>query len=372
MPTKMQYSKLPIWTLEARGNMLLASMAAQFNMTGEQVRHEIRRVHSETVSVLQKKDLDYRHLKASLEPSRDKLEIALIFDIEKLGSGNYATVASRQIIPALRSDACHSVLQGDIIGPPLNLLHQLVATSINASPFFDADEVGFYFAVYINNLTPSDVRNIHSRLCQFPAYQGHVPCSHASYVRTVLSHMLAASYLKVGRRVISAHEDDVEEEQDRHLGAWDWGTFGYIHRSVHEYRFGLFLTYKIEREVGSAFDDDERFALNAISDKPADISRFRVEVAASKMQYLRNAKAGILKRLDLGDSEAEELQRLVQEKLHSSYFYNLRYLDEHDTSLFNLLLELPGRRDSVPEMLRVMASLEYNQPHNVLRLVTFY
>ena len=142
VPTERD-SILPIWTLEARGNMLLASMSANLEMSPAQMRREIARAHSETVSVLRRKGVNYGRLRSSLEPSRTRGEVALIFDIDKMSGGNYATIASRQIVPALREDAFHSVLQGDLIGGgPLQAIHALVVGSIVASATFRSRQGG--------------------------------------------------------------------------------------------------------------------------------------------------------------------------------------------------------------------------------------
>lgn len=372
VPTERD-SILPIWTLEARGNMLLASMSANLEMSPAQMRREIARAHSETVSVLRRKGVNYGRLRSSLEPSRTRGEVALIFDIDKMSGGNYATIASRQIVPALREDAFHSVLQGDLIGGgPLQAIHALVVGSIVASATFDRGRVGFYYVVYLNNLTKHDVERLHSHLDRFPAYAGYVPCTYGSYFRSFASHLLSASYLKAGKIILSGHEDDVSEDQDWHLGSWDWERFDYVHRSVAEYRHGLFLSYKIERESDGPSSDDERFSLNAISDRPSDVSRFTIEIAANKLEYLKKEKAGVLKRLGLDSLQHQELAEIIKDRLHRSYFYNLRYRNDYDVSLFNILLELRDPRPDSEKVYKVIVGFRYEESQQRLQLTTFY
>lgn len=367
----MDAPDVPIWTLEARGNALLGSIATIFDMSGPQMRREIKRFHLETVEVLRRKEIDYDALRSALEPGKTRDELALVFEIDRLGEGNYGTAASRAVVPLLRKDGVHSILQGDLVASDLNAMHQFVSASINHSNNFEPGRVGFYYVIYINNLTKSDVARLTSGLESDPAYMGYASCRLASPFRTVVSHFLSASYVKAGANVVSAHEDDVPEDVDWDLGSWDWRSLGYTQRSVIEQRYGLFLSYKIERESDGPFSDDERFALNAISDRPADISNFSVEIAAEKLIYVKSEKAGSLRRLGMGDVDGESLASLIKDRLRASYFYNLRYRADFNVSLFNVLLELDDPRE-LGSKEKLMASLEYAEPASRLRLITLY
>ena len=57
-------------------------------------------------------------------------------------------------------------------------------------------------------------------------------------------------------------------------------------------------------------------------------------------------------------------------KLRSNYIYNLEYLDEHDVSKFNILLEPEGVESRKP--VKLMAVLEHLPEIRKLRLITFF
>lgn len=89
-----------------------------------------------------------------------------------------------------------------------------------------------------------------------------------------------------------------------------------------------------------------------------------------KLEYLRSHKRGSIELAGLEGITTEQLSALIAAKLESNYIYNLKYLEEHDASLFNLLLELPN--DLREDPVRLMASLRYMPRDGILKLVTMF
>jgi hypothetical protein len=65
-----------------------------------------------------------------------------------------------------------------------------------------------------------------------------------------------------------------------------------------------------------------------------------------------------------------QLGELIASKVSHNYIYNLQFREEHDVSLFNIILEIAAASRRKP--IRLMASLEYHPDQNVLRLVTLF
>lgn len=89
-----------------------------------------------------------------------------------------------------------------------------------------------------------------------------------------------------------------------------------------------------------------------------------------KLEYLRSHKRGSIELAGLEGITTEQLSALIAAKLESNYIHNLKYLEEHDASLFNLLLELPN--DLREDPVRLMASLRYMPRDGILKLVTMF
>lgn len=61
---------------------------------------------------------------------------------------------------------------------------------------------------------------------------------------------------------------------------------------------------------------------------------------------------------------------MTAERIYSNYIYNMAYDEEHETSKFDVLLEI--RRDASSSPFRVMIALEYLPAENELRVIPLY
>ena len=226
------------------------------------------------------------------------------------------------------------------------------------------------YCIYLNNLTPAMAEEITEGLKSFDALAGHIDTSHSSRMRDWLSVTLVDGYLKHGEVALNGHEDDVPNSEDRNMKGWPWEEHGYVVRSFADMYFHLFLSCKIERRVVPGAESDTNFALTAISGRPLPLANLELEVEEAKAAYIREHHGSGLERAGLIEISDDELAAAVKAKVNDSYIYNLRYLEEHDTSLFNQMLELPGEEASSPT--RLLAALEYMPEVPQLRLVTLF
>jgi hypothetical protein len=106
----------PIFTLDARGNIMLEVMQGYFGLDRSQMLREINASFSELLEILKAKGIEYASLKNALVPCPDRNEAAFIFDTTQIKSGWYGLEVFECILPALDQNATHSVLCGDLSG----------------------------------------------------------------------------------------------------------------------------------------------------------------------------------------------------------------------------------------------------------------
>jgi len=360
---------LPIHTLNARDHLMLGTIRDWLNISTTDMRKEILRMHQDTVGILASKGIDYAALRSALVPKTDKNEAAFIFDSSEIESGIYGPVVMSNLLPLLDKRVTQSVMCGDILCKDQELVFDILNESMVLSRPFTFRHSSLLYAVYINNLSDSAVAAIHRNLERSPAYLGYMPTSHGSRAKTLLSFYMANLFLKHGNTLILGHEDDRSNDEDVNITIYPLEDFGYKIASLQSDYFGIFLSYKIERPVLRAYEDDEEMALNAISDSVAQLADFTVVLDEDKHAYLQRAKQGKLDSAGLADADRNQIAALIQSKINSSYIYNLEYLDAHDVMKFNIMIEL-DRSGGPPA--RRMAGLEYQPTQKTLRVLTFF
>lgn len=370
----MTDADLPIWTLDARDSVMLEVVTSEFDLSPEQIRTEIRSLHLSTVARLAAKAIDYRELRNALTPQRDRIERAFLFDTDRIESSSYGASVGKALLPLLPPELSCSMLHGDLIidrelqdhGVELLNNHAEMVRSV------DLALTNQIYCVYLNNLSPKMATDLTKALRGHESFVGHVDSTTSSPMKDWLSLTLVDCYLKHKGVMLNGHEDDASEDKNYNMRGWPLEEHGYDCRSIADMYFHLLLGYKIERRVVPGAEGDTHYALTAISGQPHSLVEFSVEVAEAKGEYLRECHEASLARaglLHLGD---QELAEAIKGKINSSYIYNLRYDAEHDTSLFNIILELGDSEEGDAKPTRLLASLAYVPEKRVLRLVTLY
>jgi hypothetical protein len=358
----------PIWTLEARESVLFDVISSYFDLSDAQMRREIVGMHAELLQILRGKGLNYYSFRSALVPQLEKLERALLFDTSRIESGWYGYDVASRLVPALDRDHRCSIRVGDLILKNQDLAFELLAREAILHRYCETRNTSQLYAVYVNNLTESRANRLHERLIPYEPYVGYIPTTFASRTKDWLSLTLVGAYLKIGAKWLCGHEDDVSNEEDYNVHSWPLDVNGYSCSSLQSIYFDHFLNYKIERAVYPGFENDTRFALTAISDKPKSLTGFNVLVEEAKAKYLRKEKAGSLARAGFERFSTTQLQELIASKVARNYIYALQF--KYEKSFFNITLELENPAHATPT--RLLASLEYQPDENLLRLVTFY
>ncbi len=360
----------PTWTLEARDSVMLEVVTSYFNMTPESIRAEIAQLHRHTVEAIAAKGVPYARLRNALVPQRDRLERAFLFDTDRIDEGWYGLPVAEALIPLLPRQLSCSIQLGDLIIEDQDLGFELLRRHVVPHRRVALGDTNQIYCIYLNNLTPTMAEAITDGLKDYPGFAGHVDTSLSSHFKDWLSVTLVDGYLKYRGVVLNGHEDDVPEEEDLNLKGWPWDRHGYVVRSIRDMYFHLFLGYKIERRVLPGARGDTNFALIAISGQALDLADLEIDVEEAKAAYIREHDGSGLIRAGLGKAVGEDLAAILKAKIEDSYIYNLRYLAEHDASLFNIMVEVSPPHGGLAT--RLLASLEYRPDSRSLKLVTLF
>lgn len=360
----------PIFTLDARDNVMLEVMRDYFKLSNPAVRREIQAEHLNLQQLLLAKGINYANLKAGLVPSASHHEAGFIFDTQCIQSSWYGLPVARALLPLLDKRTTQSVLCGDLIRMDQSLLFNILEESLLLSRSMEFVHGSLLYCVYINNLSEAALRSIHTGLAKFPAYVGFIPATFESRAKTYLSHILVHSFLKNGPRIIMGHEDDLPNEENVNIAGYPFDEFGYKVYSLQSMYFDTFLAYKIERAVHDAFKIDTEMALNAVSDHIVSLRECSVLLEDAKHAYLISEKAGKLRKAGIAEIDSEGLAALIKSKIEASYIYNMVFLEEHNVIKFNLMLEVTRPDGRYPT--KLTAALEYKPEQKTLRVITLY
>lgn len=361
-----------IFTLNARGNIFLEALRDHFRLTPKQMHREIRALFDEASDALTTSGIKYDQLNTALVPSTDRDELALFFDTEVIDSCTYGHEVLCRVLPLLDKRTTQSVLVGDLIGGSDDqqfIFDSLVEHLVPIRNFTFVHSTLIY-CVYLNNVTKASARHIVEGLVEFDAFFGYISTTFASRIKTMMSFWLCNLFVKRGSVVVLAHEDDRPNTENVNITSYPFEQFGYQVRSIQQQHFSHFLSFKIEREVVSGFQTDTEFSLNALSTHIENLSSLDILIEPSKLEYIKREKAGSLERAGIHALDAEGIKKLIRGKLAHNYIYNLRYLDDHDVMLFNIILEVARPDGGYPS--RLLLSLEYQPAEGNLRVVTMY
>jgi len=88
----------PIWTLNARDNVILDVLNSHLALTDSQTRSIITGSRDELLQILTRKGIDYGTLRAGLVPQRDREEYVFLFEVQELDAREGETETIRETI----------------------------------------------------------------------------------------------------------------------------------------------------------------------------------------------------------------------------------------------------------------------------------
>jgi hypothetical protein len=359
----------PIHTINSRSHVMLEVLRDRFGLAGERMKREIQLMHAELIRVLAAKNIDYASLRSGLVPTTNRQEAVFIFDSQATGSNLYGPDVFNRLLPLLDLRTTHSILVGDLLGDDQRLIFEILNESMVLARSFTFKHATLLYGVYINNLSDAALQRLHQGLEPFEAYVGYIPTTFMSRAKIYISTSMAGFLLKKGKTLIMAHECDRPNIEDINITLYDLERHGYKVASLQSDYFSIFLKYKIERPVFKGDETDIELSLNAISGNVQPLGKFNVILDEAKHGYLINEKLGKLQVAGLASADRRQIEAVIQAKVSESYVYHLVYLDQHDVTKFNIMLEL-DRSDGYPT--RMVASLEYMPEQKTLRVITLH
>ncbi|MGP8024542.1 MAG: hypothetical protein ACLQG5_08870 [Methanobacterium sp.] len=361
-----------IYTIEARGNVMLEVMESYFDLNSKQMLNEISEALCILYDILKSKNIRYKDLKPTLIPNINKKEVLIVFNTNEIETNFYGSFIFSFILKILDKNSKNSFLSGDYIGKKENQLYlkNILTEHIELNHQFLYS--GQYYMIYINNVSDNLFQKLNDNLNTIKGFVGVIDLTYSSLLKEYLSFILIPSFIKIGNIILLQHEDDCDPKEN-------WNTLGYpfeensfIVKSVPSYLYGVFLTYKIERIVSGADIADIKFSINSIDSNIKKLNNLKINIEDKKLQYLKANKTNSLKRIGLLDTTSINLEKIIKAKIKNNYIFNLDYLEEHDTYKFNLMLEFLSKYNGGIKSFKVLVGLEYNANKEELRLLTMY
>lgn len=349
--------------------MFLEVAKESFSLDSQVMHSEINGMFNELIRVLACKGIAYKNLKSCLIPKNDRKEIGLIFETLKINSSWYGNEVFTKLIPLFNKNSTHSILCGDYIGGDdlQNDLFFRFYSQISQTSEFEYQHSTQFFIVYINNLSEDMFNRFISDLKDFRSFIGFFDLTNQSFMKSYLSTILVNSFIKCNKTILMEHEDDRDNSENINLLGYPFEDSGFNVKSIQGIYYGVFLSYKIEREVFKGFESDIDFSLNSISPIVSRIEE--IEIEENKFNYLRTIKRGKLKKANLLSYSKSELTELIKKKISSNYIYNMTDLKSHKIFKFDILIEL---KNTLNEIVKVTIGFEYMPNKEKLRLITLY
>jgi len=357
-----------IYTIDAREHVFLEAMSAHYKWTTAEIYSQINLSVAGTVETLRQKQINYSDLKNALIPHSNRMEIAFVFDSTLIDSSYYGYEVAKILTPLLDKNSVNSILLGDYIGDyrHAKMYKDLFFQYIHPHKSFTYKVHELFYIVYINNLSEKHFNTLNNGLQEMNAYVGYFDLTYSSPIKTVLSSILVRAILKNKTTIINPTEADVDEN----LTGFPFEDNGYRVVGIDDLSYGMFLSYKIEREVFPGYEADLRFSINALSDQVHDLSALQLIIKEDKLEYLRREKTGSLEMAGLSTLTTDELSMIIKKKLKDNYLFNLAFNSAHEIMKFNILIEVP--RSDRDKPIKLVVALEYAPRMELLRLITMF
>ena len=321
-PKSGSYAFNEIFTVEARSNIFLEIMTAHLKLSTEQVFDEIWRLAYDLRKGLEQKGIQYTDLKNALVPQTKNHERAYVFDYMGVGDNWYGKRIVETLLPAMDPRSTNSFLCGDWLASNRaydwcleDLWKRLVRKPKNNGKI--CQTLAIY---YVNNLTGLAADNLDKAASTIQGYLGCLELDFACPVKFVLSNMLVRAFIKHRKYIVCPCADDDFPVEEENLLGYSFEELGFKLKSVSGLHYGILLSYKIERPTSEELEQDSRFSLNSLSPALLPLSSLEVNVEPAKLGYLKNAKAGSMKRARIEAISDTELASRIKNKFSTTTY----------------------------------------------------
>lgn len=346
-----------IFTLEARDNLLREF----FDDGGSPgfFHIEVDYLFEELKKILFSKKIDYNSLKSALVPNIKRKEILLVFDRDRIGASWYGIDVFERIIPIFHRNSNHSVFSGDYLVnwaiANKELLYDMFIDEVMEVKEHDYRYCNQFYMVYINNQSEFMFNQFIKKLSPYWPFIGYADLTFAFPLKSYVSHILLPNFLKTGKKVIMAHEIDLENSEDYNIKGYPFEENGYEYYSIQSYYYETFLSYKIERPQLIGEEPDNEVSLMTLFPKMIALEELEVQIEENKVNYLKLKKIGSFQRANV-EITKESIEEAIRTRINNSYIFNLESIKTTKTLKFNTILEFENKPYGLP--IKMVVALE--------------
>lgn len=358
-----------IFTINARNGSILEIFQGRYHVSLEKIGQLILGMFDKAICQLEYSGIDYKSLGKALIPSKEKSEVALIFDITLIQSCDYGYEVANLILPLLHEKSAQSILVGDLIpvGLTQNSIKEICTNHIILNRDLPDIHSSLLYCFYLNNISANDIRKLHINLKANDSYIGYIDTTFFSLAKLYFSKILVNKFLKVGRFLICVCGDDENFIEVSQSYPQKFGNYRTIY--VQDVYYRHFLSFKILSPVLEEDKFDLELGISSLSGNIRDLGNLEIHLDKGKFDYLiANNRLSRTNRKLIDNYD--RLKTFLEKQILSSYFYNfsLEHLRKFRKCKFNTLLEFPSEGKKYPE--RLVVAFEYNDASNVYRVVT--
>lgn len=364
-----------IHSINAYSHTLLGIIADMYNLDPTEIQDVVRGLHLDVVRSLAEFDIDYNGLRWALQPRSSHREIAFLFDSSATNSDWYGNEISKAWLPALRNHGPKktAVSVGDIYDLPQELLWQELDRKLVRRGDFPRLYPSTYFAVYFTNVSPSQLAAMDTAIrAGTPAYLGYVDCSTWNLVKSGL--FLPQVGLRSDGKIITSTDDMGASN----LADYPMEEFGFTVVGVDETQYGILLDHKIDNRVPDWADEDSAIALSALGGERNPISKIRLRIDDSRIEYLMRDHSDSMRRAGLEGLNHTQFAKAIQNKIAAGLIFNLRSREgtrdgarapENDALMFTVQVEFPDETGLVH---RYQVGVKYDGMSHEGEIATFF
>lgn len=354
----------------------LSAPADYFELRPEIIGNIIHGTCRQLVASLKDAGIDYAQLGNALVPKPGRLKAAFIFDSTQAENEYaYGSSYAAKWIPALKAHGPTktAVSSGDVVELRDEIVWKLFEDRLEGDPDFPRLPQNLYYAVYMTNLSPGQLRNMHEALTEAcEGYLGHVDCSTWNMLKLGLH--LPQVALRAGDTIITSMDDEGTANQP----GYPFEENGFRVIGVADEQYNLLLSHRMDNGVPQWAAEDSSIALTALNGTRHPAATTHVVIDKRRIEYLRDNHGTSLEQALLEGLNEEDLAIAIKEKFTTGLIFNLRLKSgvrdgvptpDLDALMYSVQVEFPTAAGDVK---RYQVGLKYRADRHISEVVTFY
>ncbi|MFI8280856.1 hypothetical protein ACIGBH_39450 [Streptomyces sp. NPDC085929] len=371
-------SPFKISTVTTHNSSYLTETRRMFNMSDEAFHKMMRVAHRQLTDDLEGHGISYDSLAKALLPQHGRKETVLLFDSEVASArsrGFYGHDVAEAWIPALpkvkSGVPVNSILRGDILEGPLDQIALALQESVIHHRPHRYVHPQLMYCVYINNLSPTQDRELRQTVEEHPAYIGYADCSGRNTLKQYLGMSLMNSGLRVGDQILDGVLHDGRSfDGAPNAAGLPYKENGFTPTAIREHLFLPFLSYRINSHLTGRNAEDAYAALTTLSPDAYLVESPAIWMTPNRYEYLHDAGKHLvsLQQAGLDHLDHPGLEAVVSKLVAQGHIYNLR-LNEYGALLYTSMVEVDTGGG---EYKTFTVGLKFNPEDKRVELTTFF